>query len=76
MIKLKNQKFKPTNKERNAQQTNVNNLLGHWIKMKIIYNILYMESDKNLQLVLPSKLHILVYDELNIRWDTRVGKGI
>ena len=31
----------------------------------IIDNILYRETGKNLQLVLPSKLHRLIYEELH-----------
>ena len=40
-------------------------LLCHWGKLKIIDNTLYRESSETLQLVLPSKLHRLLYEELH-----------
>ena len=65
VIKLKKQKLKHTNKKQSAQPVNVKKLLRHWARLKIIDNILCRESGQKLQLVLPSKLHSLIYEELH-----------
>ena len=55
----------PKNKEKSAQPANFKKLLGNWARLRIIDNILYRENEENLQLVLPSKLHRLMYEELH-----------
>ena len=52
--------MKPTNKEQST-------LLHHWTRLKTINNILYRESGENEQLILPSKMHRLIYEELHIK---------
>ena len=61
----KQRNFEAEKKEQRAQPANVKNLLCHWAKLNIIDNNLYRESGENLQLVLPSKLRRLIYEELH-----------
>ena len=44
---------------------NVKKLLCYWVRLKTTDNILYRESEENLQLLLPSNLHKLIYEELD-----------
>ena len=44
---------------------NVKKLLCYWMRLKTTDNILYRESEENLQLLLPSNLHKLIYEELD-----------
>ena len=44
---------------------NVKKLVCYWVRLKTADNILYRESEENLQLLLPSNLHKLIYEELD-----------
>ena len=44
---------------------NVKKLLCYWVRLKTTDNILYRESEENLQLLLPSNLHKLICEELD-----------
>ena len=44
---------------------NVKKLVCYWVRLKTTDNILYRESEENLQLLLPSNLHKLIYEELD-----------